>query len=302
MASQRWSEAELLLVKTLTEQGVNSAEIARKCREGGISRTQKAIMRIQARKGWRAQVPQSPLKRHATKPLHVEGDVLVLPDIHAPCHDARWINRVCDLAYKWNIKQAIIAGDLADFNSFSVFGRDAGIDADMELDSLSAVMDALCASFEIYYFAGNHDVRPCRALRDAGLNVKWLMRMFTPDEHCHISDWFWCTLTSGGAQYHVEHPKNTSINAGIVPAKLASAYLKSTIGTHGHVWGMRRDVSGKYWAIDSGVCADPDLLLYTTMRHSTRPIVYQGAVIVRDSVPILLSPDNMTFYETMKIA
>jgi len=289
-------------VQTLTEQGKDSAEIARRLQDRGIQRTQKAIMRMKDRQGWHAQVPDSPLRKSISKPLHVEGDVLILPDIHAPMHDAQWINRVCDLAYKWGIKQAIIAGDLADFNAFSVFGRDAGIDADMELDSLSAVMDALCQSFEVYYFAGNHDVRPCRALKNAGLNVTWLMKMFTPSEHCHISDWFWCELASGGVKYHVEHPKNASINAGIVPAKLASKYLCSTIGTHGHVWGMRRDVSGQYWAIDSGVCADPELLTYTTMHHSTRPVVYQGAVIVRDGVSILLGPDNMRFYESMKVA
>jgi len=297
---QPWTPAEEALLLDKVQGGWQPFDIYNLFKERGIRRTQKSIVRKlqnMRRKDcatWSAQVPASPMRKY-NKPLVVEGDALVLADIHAPFHDAAWINRVSALALRMGIERCIIAGDLADFSAFSVFGRE--VDADVELDVLSRVMDTLSANFEVWYFAGNHDVRPVRRLRDAGLNVKWIMQMFVPSQRCHISDYFWCDLVSGGRKFRIEHPKNTSINAGVVPAKLAAKYRCSVIGAHGHVWGMSRDVSGRDWAIDSGVCCDPDRVAYVSQRHNTRPALYRGAVIVTDGIPLLLGPDNIRFYE-----
>jgi len=97
-----------------------------------------------------------------------------------------------------------------------------------------------------------------------------------------------------------DSPKNYSINATIVPKKLASKYLCHIIAGHGHTWGIVRDVSDTFWAIDAGLCADPDRLAYITKVHTTNPKPVQGAVMVIDGVPILLSPDNIGFYERMR--
>ena len=221
-------------------------------------------------------------------------------DVHCPFHDAHWMDRVIGLALKRGVRQVILAGDFADFNAFSSFGRDVGIDADAELDALSALMDALIATFErVYYIAGNHDVRPLRVLKDAGLSAPALMRLFAPrpdDKHFFTSDYHWCRLTSGGVPWQIEHPKNASVNATIVPKALAAKYGCHVIGTHGHTWGMTRDVSGRYFAVDSGICADPLRLGYTQLIHNTRPLQQQGAVIVQDGLPLLVSPQTMALY------
>ena len=77
---------------------------------------------IRIRIGTLAQRPEyvyvSPYPVYDT-PLTLEGDALVLPDIEMPFHHADFLNRVLDLAQKWNIRQCIMAGDLLHFDSLS---------------------------------------------------------------------------------------------------------------------------------------------------------------------------------------
>jgi len=305
VASSRWTPGQLAQVREWTEQGLNSLQIADKFAALGVTprRTQKSVQRVRERHGWHVltTVPRARTPRF-NKALKVKGPALVLADVHAPFHDAKWINQVCDLAVSWGIERCILAGDLADFNAFSSFGRDVGIDGNAELDTLADVVDALCAQFEVYYFAGNHDVRPLRTLQSTGLTVDRIMRLFIPGERCHISDYHWCELSCGGTTWHVEHPKNASVIPARVAQGLAVKFNRSVIAGHGHLWGITRDVSNRHWCIDSGICADPMRMGYVQQRHSTRPMMCQGAVIVTEEGPVLLSPDNIGFYQGIKRA
>jgi predicted phosphodiesterase len=300
-----WTPAEVALLQEYVQQGVGFDGIVERFAARGIPRTYKSIQRKaqqernRAPDVWRVRLPRSTTRRY-NAPLEVQGDAVILADIHAPFHDADWLDRVVSLALKRNVRQAVLAGDFADFNAFSSYGRDVGIDADAELDTLAALMDALIATFErVYYIAGNHDVRPLRVLGDVGLSVTSLMRLFAPrpdDKQFFTSDYHWCRLVSGGQTYQIEHPKNASVNAAFVPRKLAGKFGCHVIGAHGHTWGMTKDDSGRYWAIDSGVCADPLRLGYTQLVHSTRPVQMQGAVIVQGGLPLLLSPETIGMY------
>ena len=304
MPGQTWTPAEEALLLTLVQQGKQPFEIYTLFREKGIRRTQKAVVRKIAESRardpqlWRPPIPRSEMPRF-NEPMVVTGNVLNLNDIHCPFQDTPWIDRVVNLAIRWGITKAVIGGDLADMNAFSSYGREAGLDADMELDTLSRFMDALCQTFDVYYFAGNHDTRPLRALKDAGLSVKWLMQMFTPSERCHISDYYWCRLASGDSEFQIEHPKNVSVNATVVARRLAEKHHVNVIAGHGHLWGMSYDTSGRYICIDSGICADTDRMAYVALRHNTRPTMISGAVMVMDGIPILLGKDNIAFYESL---
>lgn len=300
-----WTAAEVALLRSYVQQGLGYDQIVKRFEQDGIRRTYKAVQRKaqqernKAPDQWHARMPRSDVKRY-DEPLEVTGNAVILGDIHCPFHDARWMDKVIGLALKRGINQAIIAGDLADFNAFSTFGRDVGIDADAEIDALSDLVDALGQCFErIHYFAGNHDVRPIRALRDAGLSMHTVMRMFAPrpdDKTFYTSDYHWCWLTSGGVRYQIEHPKNASIHATLVPKKLAAKYECSVIAAHGHVWGITRSDSGRHWAIDSGMMADPQRMGYCQIVHNVRPMMMQGAVLVIDGLPLLVSPETIGMY------
>jgi len=282
-----------------TEQGLNSAQIAEACAEHGVARTQKAIQRIQARNGWYMKIPASPVKME--RPPVMEGDALLLFDIHSPCHDKAWMDRLIALALKWGIKQVGIGGDLVDFGVFSVFEQTGAYDVQTEITVTENILKALESCFDtIIYSAGNHE---SRLSRKTGwlLPLESAVRLFIRSGKTTFTRSYWWTLVSGGQEYRIEHPGNASASQTMVPAKLAAKYHTHMIAGHGHLWGQGRDVSGTWWGIDSGICADPERLDYYVMRHNTRPAMQQGAVIVREGIPILLHPDNIAIYEGMKI-
>lgn len=76
-------------------------------------------------------LPTSPYPIY-NKPLVMEGDAVVLPDLEAPFHDAEFVNRVLEVAQSWGIRQCIVAGDALHFDSISSWEanwtqpRDAG--------------------------------------------------------------------------------------------------------------------------------------------------------------------------------
>jgi len=307
MSGKPWADEETRALKALIQSGIGGAEACRALRAQGFNRTPDSVStklkveRIMAPSEWHPQISLSQAERF-TKPLVVEGDAIVLPDIHCPFHDAIWMNRVIGLALRWDVKQAIIAGDLADFQAFGHWMKEGALTANQELESLETILDEIVANFDkTIYFAGNHDVRPIKALGDVGLNVKWIMKMFTPSKNCLISDYHWCDLKSNGERFRIEHPKNTSVHGTRVPKALASVYLCHQIHAHGHVWGMTRDVSNHYWAIDSGVCCDEARIDYVSKIHGNRPRLIRGAVIVKDGIPYLLGEHNIAGYERMTL-
>lgn len=304
MPRTSWTTAETALLRALVQQGLTTEKIAARFTEEGLARTQKAIGRkIEHERGkgagWHALVPVADTPRY-DQPIEVEGNALILADIHCPFQDARFINTAIDLAQRRGIDTVILAGDLADFNAFSAFGRDAGLDANDELDALADLVDRIADCFDrVVYFAGNHDLRPLKAVRYAGMTLTRLARMFTPpadDRHFLVSDYAWCRLHSGGELWHIEHPRNASVNATYVARRLAAKFECSVVTAHGHTWGMARSDSGRHWAVDSGICADPLRLGYTQLVHNTRPTQMRGAVLVLDGLPLLVSPETAGLY------
>jgi len=301
MKGEEWTAAEEALLRAYVEQGLDDAEITTRFKNEGIARTYKAIQRMRQRKGWHARVNPSPVAR-LDQPLTLFGDALLLFDIHAPYHDAGWINTVIDLALSWGIKQVGIGGDVIDLNAFSKYGRRLGVEADDEIRATEQIVTTLARTFErIVYCGGNHEVRLAR-VTDQKLALDRIMRLWVSAKNVEISDYHWFQLETDGGRYYIEHPKNASIHATVVPKKLCSRFHCHVIAGHGHLWGMTRDDSGKYWAIDSGICADPQRLDYYALEHNARPAMMQGAVIVKGGTPVALSPANIGFYGGVQIA
>ena len=295
-----WTPAEDAFVRHLVQEGKDSAEIAALCREAGIARTQKSIQRRRERCGWHARVAESPVKLDA--PPTLKGDALLLFDVHSPCHDAAWVNRCVDLALSWGVRKLGIGGDLVDWTAFSVFAKSDAYDVNAEIDATEQILRALGRTFsEVVYCAGNHEVRLSRRT-DWLLPVDTAVRLFIRDGRTTFTRSHWFTLESGGERFMVAHPKNASVSQTMVPAKLAAKYQTHVVAGHGHLWGQGRDVSGRYWAIDAGICADPARLEYYQMEPTTRPAMQQGAVIIKDGVPYLLSPANIAGYEALRLA
>jgi hypothetical protein len=234
------------------------------------------------------------------EPLTVEGDVAIYADFHAPFHDENWVNQLTELALKLGVRKAVVAGDAIDFSAFSHYGRAHCLEADMELNAVKQVLDSLVNSFDdVAYIQGNHELRFSRYVGYM-LDATQLIEKWVANPKVRITRLHWCNVISGGVLWRIEHPRNTSVNAGVVPAKLCAKYHANVVGAHGHVWGITKDVSGDYFAVDSGICADPKRIEFGYVEHATRPEQMQGACLLVGGVPILLCPQNVGWYAKMR--
>jgi len=304
MPKPEWPAAERALLLRLVQDGKSPYQCFEEFQQSGIARSQKAVVRkiqnetAKAPHLWHAMIRPSPVA-----PLHVHQAVvkadkcLCLFDIHAPFHDPAWLNRLMAIALRRGAEDCIIGGDLIDFSALNHFGRQKGVETEAEVDAAEHVVKMLAATFQrVLLFAGNHELRLPKKL-DYLLSLEKTMEDFIVSANVSVSDYQWCELRSGGETYYIEHPKNASVVPVMVPRKLAAKYHQNVVAGHGHLAGMSRDDSNRYWAIDSGVCCDPRKLAYVQKVHNTRPQVMQGAVLVERGIPILLTPQNASLYE-----
>jgi hypothetical protein len=248
--------------------------------------------------GWHVNIAPPPeCARKFNQQVKVNaGSALLTFDWHAPFHDHRWGDQLIELGLRRKVEVVGIGGDLIDFSAFSKFGRQERVEAEDEILAAEQIVSALAHEFkQVIYSGGNHEMRLPKAT-DNNLGLLDAMGMFVRAKNVTITDYHWFELESGEHNYYVEHPKNASVSAGLVPSRLAAKYHKDVVAGHGHVWGMSMDVSGTWYGIDSGVCCDDERLAYVTKVHSVRPRVCLGAVLVEDGVPFLLNPDNIRRY------
>jgi len=301
MASNAWTPAEEALAEEWFSQGKDAQQISELFGAKGIRRTHQSIRRKKQREGWHARIGDAPsCAPRFDQEVRLKAErVLIMPDPHVPYHDGPWCNRVINLALSMGVDTVAVPGDLVDFTSFAKWGRQERVEAEDEIREATRFVRALARTFDrVVYSGGNHEMRLPRITGNL-LELRDAMAMFVRDENVTVTDYHWFELVSGGERFYVEHPKNASTIPGRVPTQLAAKFSCHVIASHGHQWGQVRDVSGRYWCIDSGVCCDPPRLAYISKVHSTRPQLYQGAVLVIEGTPILLGPGNIGLYERM---
>jgi len=301
---EQWTAPETAYLKHLVQLGWEPEQIHQEFTKDGIDKTFQSVrgkIRRERRKdpvGWHVNIAPSPdCAKRFDQQVKVEAESALLTfDWHAPFHDARWGNQLIELGIRRKVQLVGIGGDLVDFSAFSKFGRQERVEAEDEIQSAEQIVTALAHEFkQVVYSGGNHEMRLPKKT-DNLLELRDAMGMFVRAKNVTITDYHWFELTSAGERFYIEHPKNASVNSGVVPAKLCAKYHCHVIAGHGHTWGMTRDVSGKFYGIDAGVCCDPDRLAYIVKVHSTRPAVCRGAVLIEGGVPILLDPRNIGRY------
>lgn len=234
--------------------------------------------------------------------VHWTGDALVLPDPHVPYHDGRFISRCVSLARAWGIQQCVIDGDLFDFAALSKWKANETEMLEVELEAGERFIDGLADSFQkILVLMGNHDERLRRVL-DKRLTAERLMRLFTTKANVSMSGYHYMTLTSGGQEWRITHPRNSSVIPVGVARRLADKHQQNIVAGHGHLWGQATSTSGRWIAIDSGMCGDPERIGYNMEEDNVRPAMVQGAVIVRDSHGWLLHPRYTDWNRLMNLA
>lgn len=274
----------------------------------------------------RSHVPKSTMPLW-DKPLQSQGDALILSDIEAPFHHADFINRCLDLADTWGIQTLHLAGDLLQNDSLSMWGSEWTMDrTDLleevlkaieplvktkerarlfekmgelgagsgdfsdEMKSSRAVFRSIGSFKEINVALGNHDDRYLRAL-DSAMNPRELLHQIDrhTDERWKIAPYYYTVLETSRGTFRITHPRGTGRNTAI---DLAIQFHQHVVMGHSHRWGINRDPSGSFWAIQTGHCVDENRLAYVMQRDARRDAHVLGATIIRDGFPFVLCPET----------
>lgn len=290
----------------------------------------RTMVRSQGKQYTFTPVDESPYQKY-NQPLEQEGDVLVIPDLEAPFHNADFVNRCIELAQKWNIRQANIAGDALHFNSISKWEAnwkadnqaDIGDQAHAEIfefalslpDHLQTALIGLLEKYEpsvdndvgtevefarktmynistafedIVYVIGNHDGRFLSAL-NSPLFAKQLKDFVIGDNPKYrIAPYYYSTIHTENGDYSIEHPTLLSEKAAVQIAVQKQCHV---LMGHSHRYSRLKDPSGKYWAIQMGMCVDEDRLAYVGQRTRSRERHATGATIIRGGYPYDLNPE-----------
>jgi hypothetical protein len=276
----------------------------------------------------KARIKPSPYPSY-NEPLHITGNVLVLPDVEAPFHNADFLNRVVDLAMAWKVESLLAAGDLFHLGVMSGWQPNWSkvVASYMDEDTKDALIDLFNAlpkdkrsqGFEILEkceektdssFAD--EVRACKKVVNAFgcFNNKYHImgnhegrllsalnsglegqniRDLFGMDGWQMSEYYFAEVISNGEKFRVAHPKTYGKNA---PADMASRFLCHYLMGHSHDWSQRFDRSGKFFAIAMGHCADESKFPYEAQRDRMYWAHVPGAVIIRDGFPWLLSENT----------
>jgi len=229
-------------------------------------------------------------------PVVKSDNVLVMADMHVPYHDSEWCSYVVHEAKRANIEECIIAGDLFDFSALSSFAKFITVNGDdeditQEIGSAASFVSVLLDNFErVLFTLGNHEKRLSRSV---GVRVRvnlikaLLGKSF--EERLKIEPYYYSIIESSTGKWRITHPKNSSVIPIRVAARMADKYRMHVVAGHGHDWGCATSVSG-FYAAACGACCDIARLDYVQLEDNLRPIMQNGAFMLRDGKPLLLHP------------
>ena len=269
--------------------------------------------------------PLSP-SRHAVRnvPMVIEGDALVLGDMHVPVHNAEFIDLAIDRAKREGITSVLLGGDACDMQSFSHWGEDFSdgqpvmdkviedkllkiaqtlkgqarqeiidmVSSTVHGDSIGGEIHETREIFrqindnfkDVYWMMGNHEKWVVKTLEKA-LPASELKVIFG-QEGWNVTSQYWAVIKSGGVEWLVEHPINLAKGSS---KKLVSKFLQNVIMLHNHHLSVVSDPSGRYLAIEPGMCCDETRMAYVQQRHNTADRHINGAVIIKAGKPILIN-------------
>lgn len=275
----------------------------------------------------RSEIPKSKYRVWGDEPI-IEGDALILNDLHIPYHDANFVNLCLRLAHKWKIPTTILGGDVLEANSFSHFPEDfapsnavlnsnarerlESIFLNMpdgeQKDKLSAFLDEADAP----QGSMNEELKEARAilkaLAAATKQVFWIMgnheaRIIRVMEKT-LEPKMMTSLFVGdnpnwkvSPNYWCELKSNGEVyrvthpvNTGKGSSKrLAPKYKTHIVMAHNHHFAVQSDPSGEYLSIEAGACVDRKRLPYEMQRDNAADMHMTGAVIVRNGKPWILN-------------
>lgn len=234
------------------------------------------------------------------EPLILEGDAVIVGDIHVPCTDYDWAQRAAmvGLYHLAAPRTLVIAGDLVNADFASRYDLIHELPRwDQEVQAARHLFRVWLEVFDrVIFLAGNHERRLSKFTRGE-LGMQHLADLLLQDERVIVSHWGHCLLISGGIPYRVTHARNYSLNSLTVGHELANKYQQHIINHHQHHLSKGMDRFKRFIVIDNGALVDQDKLAYVVLDDSRSPAMAKGFTLVRGGVAHVLGEAPYTSWE-----
>jgi hypothetical protein len=230
------------------------------------------------------------------QPLTLEGDWMIVGDVHVPTIDYGLARLMVQVAKKHlTHPRLLIAGDYFSQDQFSKYEPAiAGPSWKQEQAAGKKLMDGWLEDFdEIVALMGNHDRRLTKKL-DGAMDGVDIYRMLTHDPKLAVSNYGWCTINTNAGPYRVTHPTQYSVKQLALADELALKYQCHTISFHEHHLGVGFDRFGRYLVVNGGGLFDASQFAYVNLDDSKSPVMKSGFVLLKNGTPYLFGKAPFT--------
>lgn len=221
------------------------------------------------------------------QPIELEGDFIIMGDVHVPFTDLDWVETAIDIGRKHlETPKLILAGDFLNNDAFSQYPHLVNIPTwAQERDMAREVFHACLEVFaEIYVIMGNHERRAQKMTAGAFDEID-IFSLLTTNERLITSNYGWCTIKTPTGTWRITHPANYGINQLTVADTLAQKYDQHIISFHEHHLSIGWDRFGRHVVVNGGCMVDPAKLAYVSLDDSKAAAMKQGFVMLRNGTP-----------------
>lgn len=256
----------------------------------------------------------------------IEGDAIVVSDVHIPEHDPVFLRRVAQVAVVEGVSTLIVNGDLWTLDELGSYpqNKPRGFHPKESIQRGVRVLGALLRVFDrIVVTGGNHDVGRLTKLMDAAVagrnKAAWILADLDPDEaDCLDYDqrytsmlerwaaelgadaarikWHSQThsyLTSGGERWLITHQKVSSRRQPYEALNIWQREQCHVVTGHTHLQGCVRAPNGRHWLINPGCVTRREHHRYAVKNDTGWPEWTLGALLIKGGRPTLLA-DGLT--------
>lgn len=234
---------------------------------------------------------------HLGDPLHIEGDALVIGDIHAPYTDPVFWQLALQVGKKHLKKprQCIIGGDWSNQDVFSRYEPTVRPPSwAEEREAMRAQVRDLLGVFDrVYWIMGNHDRRLIKAM-GGELDDEDMLAMIVSNPKFQSTNYGWCTVTSGGKKWRITHPAGYSQLPANYARELAAKHEANVISFHEHHLAQTWDKFGRFVVVNGGCLVDPAKLAYVMLDDNKAPAMQRGFVLLKNGTAHLFGDEPFT--------
>lgn len=226
----------------------------------------------------------------------LEGDAVVISDIHAPFTDYDFAEKPNLVGQHYGIKRLFIAGDLLDAGTQNKFRKKVAPPSfHTDLDIARKLLAFYAEWFdEIWFLPGNHDDWFLEN-EDGNIDIEDIYHLLRGDElqgKFIVSGYDRATLNSSGELWTLPHQADVNVGSLKVAEQLAWKYQTNMVIPHQHNHALGRDRYGRYILADIGGLHDQNKMAYMQLKTSIRPEFDKSFAAIIDGGIELITPDS----------